>query len=122
MGRKRKLTDCLPVVKHAEESRRRAAERAKTLVKGEVEQTQPGGGKAKRTSLQKEKQDPGVAPTPKLTPLEKLVQFDLNWNFGPCTGISRMERWQRAQDLGLMPPQDIKQILLAHSADPQYQQ
>lgn len=61
------------------------------------------------------------APTPKLTPLEKLVRFDLDWNFGPCTGISRMERWQRAQTLDLMPPQDIKQILLAHSSDPQYQ-
>ncbi|XP_073447095.1 DNA polymerase delta subunit 4 isoform X2 [Aquarana catesbeiana] len=61
------------------------------------------------------------APTPKLTPLEKLVRFDLDWNFGPCTGISRMERWQRAQTLDLMPPQDIKQILLEHSSDPQFQ-
>lgn len=26
------------------------------------------------------------APLPKLTPLEKLVRFDLDWNFGPCTG------------------------------------
>lgn len=135
MGRKRKLTDCLPVVKHAEESRKRAERRGKTPVKGEAEQTQSGGGKAKRKkTLQNEKKDSGDptargsshieavdAPTPKLTPLEKLVRFDLDWNFGPCTGISRMERWQRAQTLDLMPPQDIKQILLAHSSDPQYQ-
>ncbi|XP_077305173.1 DNA polymerase delta subunit 4 [Lithobates pipiens] len=134
MGRKRKLTDCLPVVKHAEESRKRAERRGKTPVKGEAEQTQPAGGKAKRKTLKNEKQDSGdpttrgsshidavEAPPPKLTPLEKLVRFDLDWNFGPCTGISRMERWQRAQNLDLMPPQDIKQILLAHSSDPQYQ-
>lgn len=57
MGRKRKLTDCLPVVKHAEESRKRAERRGKTPVKGEAEQTQSGGGKAKRKK--NEKKDSG---------------------------------------------------------------
>ncbi|KAM5153264.1 DNA polymerase delta subunit 4 [Mantella aurantiaca] len=113
MGRKRKITDCLPVVKFAG--------KRDPQVKGEVDQQQPGGGKAKKKSLRSEKKDASDAPPPKLSPLEQLVQFDLDWHFGPCTGITRMERWQRAQDLGLTPPQDVKQILMTHNADPQYQ-
>nr|DBA19495.1 TPA: hypothetical protein GDO54_015326 [Pyxicephalus adspersus] len=107
MARKRKLTDCLPIVKQAKQG---------DPLRKVVEQPQPGGSKAKSKTLKSEKQD-----AEDTAPLEKLVKFDLDWQFGPCTGITRMERWQRAQDLGLRPPQDIKQILLTHSADPQYQ-
>lgn len=33
-----------------------------------------------------------------------LRQFDLTSKFGPCVGISRLERWERAAKLGLDPP------------------
>ncbi|KAJ1030158.1 hypothetical protein NDA16_001070 [Ustilago loliicola] len=40
-----------------------------------------------------------------------LRVFDLNPNYGPCMGMSRLERWQRAKDLDLDPPQEIHEIL-----------
>ncbi|KAM9326245.1 DNA polymerase delta subunit 4 [Gastrophryne carolinensis] len=109
MDRARRLTDHLPVVRHARQTN--------LPPKKTTERRKAKGSRAKTRNKQK-KED---VPQPELSPLEKLVQFDLNFHFGPCTGITRMERWQRAQDLGLMPPQDIKQILLAHTADPDYQ-
>ncbi|KAI8331855.1 DNA polymerase delta, subunit 4-domain-containing protein [Chlamydoabsidia padenii] len=48
------------------------------------------------------------------TEMEKqLYGFDLNYNFGPCIGLSRLERWDRAAALGLEPPQYIRKLLLA---------
>ncbi|GAC93361.1 DNA polymerase delta subunit 4 [Pseudozyma hubeiensis SY62] len=41
-----------------------------------------------------------------------LRVFDLDPNFGPCMGMSRLERWQRAKDLELDPPQEIHDILI----------
>lgn len=40
-----------------------------------------------------------------------LRQFDLSSKYGPCIGISRLERWQRAEKFGLHPPVTVKQIL-----------
>ncbi|CBQ67938.1 related to DNA polymerase delta subunit 4 [Sporisorium reilianum SRZ2] len=40
-----------------------------------------------------------------------LRVFDLDPNFGPCMGMSRLERWQRAKELDLDPPQEIHDIL-----------
>lgn len=37
-----------------------------------------------------------------------------------CVGISRMQRWERAALHGLNPPQEIKDILLKESTDPDY--
>ncbi|XP_068178679.1 DNA polymerase delta subunit 4 [Antennarius striatus] len=54
--------------------------------------------------------------------LEKLRQFDLDWRFGPCTGISRLERWERAKLHGLNPPEEIRDLLLHTQADPEYSQ
>ncbi|KND00728.1 uncharacterized protein SPPG_03844 [Spizellomyces punctatus DAOM BR117] len=48
--------------------------------------------------------------------LEILKDFDLNYNYGPCVGLSRMERWERAQKLELDPPEDIRLILLTPEA------
>ncbi|XP_074087053.1 DNA polymerase delta subunit 4 [Macrotis lagotis] len=53
--------------------------------------------------------------------LELLRQFDLDRHFGPCTGITRLERWERAEQLGLGPPQEVLRVLWAHPGDPQYQ-
>lgn len=41
----------------------------------------------------------------------KLKQFDMNMAYGPCVGISRLERWQRAKRLGLNPPEEIEELL-----------
>ncbi|KAG6896215.1 hypothetical protein C0992_009683 [Termitomyces sp. T32_za158] len=42
---------------------------------------------------------------------EILRCFDMSYEFGPCVGISRLERWERAQLLGLNPPKEVKDIL-----------
>ncbi|XP_064613008.1 DNA polymerase delta subunit 4-like [Liolophura sinensis] len=52
--------------------------------------------------------------------LDKLKQFDLNWEFGPCAGITRMERWQRAQKHGLNPPESVRDLITLHPNDERY--
>jgi len=37
--------------------------------------------------------------------------FDLSYEYGPCVGITRLDRWERAEALGLNPPVEIKEIL-----------
>ncbi|CAL9068486.1 unnamed protein product [Musa banksii] len=46
---------------------------------------------------------------------ERLRQFDLDMRYGPCLGLSRMERWDRAAAMGLNPPGDVEAILLKSS-------
>ncbi|XP_030208279.1 DNA polymerase delta subunit 4 isoform X1 [Gadus morhua] len=52
--------------------------------------------------------------------LQELKQFDLDWKYGPCTGISRLQRWERAQVHGLNPPQEIRELLLRTNNDLQF--
>jgi DNA polymerase delta subunit 4 len=40
-----------------------------------------------------------------------LRQFDMNPAYGPCLGMSRLARWERAQRLGLNPPKEIEGLL-----------
>jgi hypothetical protein len=40
-----------------------------------------------------------------------LRVFDLDPAYGPCLGMSRLERWERAEKLGDEPPMEIKEIL-----------
>lgn len=40
-----------------------------------------------------------------------LRQFDLTAKYGPCTDVSRRQRWERASKLGLDPPQGVLQAL-----------
>ncbi|XWS57998.1 hypothetical protein CRYUN_Cryun09bG0221200 [Craigia yunnanensis] len=40
-----------------------------------------------------------------------LRQFDMNMAYGPCLGITRLARWERAQRLGLNPPKEIENLL-----------
>ncbi|KAF8997915.1 DNA polymerase delta, subunit 4-domain-containing protein, partial [Cyathus striatus] len=42
---------------------------------------------------------------------EILRIFDLSYQYGPCVGVTRLERWERAYALGLDPPSEIKEIL-----------
>jgi DNA polymerase delta subunit 4 len=44
--------------------------------------------------------------------MDKLLHaFDLNYEFGPCIGLTRLERWERAHRLGLNPPIEVKDAL-----------
>ncbi|KAK1778440.1 DNA polymerase delta, subunit 4-domain-containing protein [Copromyces sp. CBS 386.78] len=48
-----------------------------------------------------------------LTTGEKLLRyFDVNSRYGPCIGITRLKRWQRAERLGLNPPLEVLAVLL----------
>ncbi|KAI8821404.1 DNA polymerase delta, subunit 4-domain-containing protein [Fimicolochytrium jonesii] len=48
--------------------------------------------------------------------VQYLKDFDLNYAYGPCVGLSRMERWERANKLELDPPKDVYYILHAKEA------
>ncbi|KAL6507106.1 hypothetical protein OROHE_022005 [Orobanche hederae] len=41
---------------------------------------------------------------------EVLRQFDMNMTYGPCIGMSRLERWNRANSLSLHPPKEIENL------------
>ncbi|XP_019181330.1 PREDICTED: uncharacterized protein LOC109176346 [Ipomoea nil] len=45
-----------------------------------------------------------------------LRQFDMNMAYGPCLGMSRLERWERAKSLGMNPPNDLLRILEGKNA------
>ncbi|NWH98460.1 DPOD4 polymerase, partial [Tichodroma muraria] len=57
-------------------------------------------------------------PPPDPALLEMLRRFDLSWEYGPCTGTPRLQRWERAQELGLSPPGPIRDALLEHRDNP----
>ncbi|KAF5198120.1 polymerase delta [Thalictrum thalictroides] len=42
---------------------------------------------------------------------EVLRQFDMNMAYGPCIGLTRLARWERANKLGLNPPEHIEGLL-----------
>ncbi|XP_056264231.1 DNA polymerase delta subunit 4 isoform X2 [Pseudoliparis swirei] len=81
-----------------------------------VKRARNGVNQRKRppTPLQKEPESE-VAPEEEL---QRLRQFDLNWRFGPCTGISRQQRWERAKLHGLSPPEEVRDLLLQTQTDP----
>ncbi|NXU93404.1 DPOD4 polymerase, partial [Xiphorhynchus elegans] len=58
----------------------------------------------------------GSPPDPAL--LDMLRRFDLCWEYGPCSGITRLQRWERAQALGLSPPGPIRDALMEHGDNP----
>ena len=45
---------------------------------------------------------------------EALKQFDVDLKYGPCIGLTRAERWERAKELGLDPPFYVMQIIHDH--------
>uniref|UniRef100_A0A0B7APU6 DNA polymerase delta subunit 4 n=1 Tax=Arion vulgaris TaxID=1028688 RepID=A0A0B7APU6_9EUPU len=49
-----------------------------------------------------------------------LKKFDLILEYGPCIGITRMERWERANKHGLNPPVEVKNIISGHKDDEVY--
>lgn len=50
-----------------------------------------------------------------------LRTFDLNTTFGPCAGISRLERWDRAESFGLNPPKEVRALVESHAGDVRYE-
>lgn len=46
-----------------------------------------------------------------------LRQFDLDSKFGPVSGLSRLERWDRAAKLNLHPPAAVRALILKHGED-----
>jgi DNA polymerase delta subunit 4 len=40
-----------------------------------------------------------------------LRVFDTSYEYGPCVGVTRLERWERARALGLNPPVEVHEIL-----------
>ncbi|XP_065853181.1 uncharacterized protein [Euphorbia lathyris] len=40
-----------------------------------------------------------------------LRQFDMNMSYGPCIGMTRLGRWERANRLGMNPPREIGCLL-----------
>ncbi|KAG8951885.1 hypothetical protein FRC04_005577 [Tulasnella sp. 424] len=46
-----------------------------------------------------------------------LRTWDLSYEYGPCVGMTRMERWQRASKLGLDPPEIVRLILETEKED-----
>ncbi|XP_039196980.1 DNA polymerase delta subunit 4 isoform X2 [Crotalus tigris] len=98
MDRKRLITDSFQVVKkkRGRKERKEAQSPPQDLVQAE-------------SHLQ------DTAPSDQL---EILKQFDLSWQYGPCTGITRMQRWERAKFLGLNPPTTVWDLLLKYNKDP----
>ncbi|KAK8038733.1 hypothetical protein PG993_007144 [Apiospora rasikravindrae] len=48
-----------------------------------------------------------------LSQAEKVLRyFDVSSQYGPCVGITRLRRWQRADKLGLNPPPEVLAVLL----------
>ncbi|KAL7927822.1 DNA polymerase delta, subunit 4 domain-containing protein [Trichoderma austrokoningii] len=44
---------------------------------------------------------------------EKVLRyFDMNSQYGPCIGTTRLKRWERAERLGLNPPIEVLAVLV----------
>lgn len=99
MGRRRLITDSFRVVK-----KKRRAEKAR--------KAQGPSCDAETVQTEALLQD---AVQPDL--IEVLKQFDLNWKFGPCTGITRLQRWERAELLGLSPPPTVREVLMKYKGN-----
>jgi len=52
-----------------------------------------------------------------LTKVDAILQaFDNTYDYGPSLGMTRLERWQRADAMGLDPPVAVRDILLTGPA------
>lgn len=53
---------------------------------------------------------------------QTLLAFDFNSQFGPFSGLTRMQRWQRADAAALDPPPQVRELLLRYGLDSPYNQ
>ncbi|TKS69394.1 DNA polymerase delta subunit 4 [Collichthys lucidus] len=86
-----------------------------------VKKARRGAGRKKRSSPPPPQKESETG-TVREEELQKLKQFDLDWRFGPCTGISRLQRWERAKLHGLNPPEEIRDLLSQTHTDGEYNQ
>ncbi|XP_073334084.1 DNA polymerase delta subunit 4 [Pagrus major] len=84
-----------------------------------VRKARRGGKREKRPSPPPPQRE-AETETVREKELQKLRQFDLDWRFGPCTGISRLQRWERAKLHGLNPPEEIRWLLSQTHTDSEY--
>ncbi|NXU56243.1 DPOD4 polymerase, partial [Turnix velox] len=105
MKRLRLITDSFP----RRRRRGRPPGRIKNKVKAKVRSQLP---------FVTEDTPPSSPPPPDQALMEMLRRFDLAWEYGPCTGITRLQRWERAQELGLSPPLAVRDALLKHGDNP----
>ncbi|KAG4166837.1 hypothetical protein ERO13_A13G157700v2 [Gossypium hirsutum] len=65
--------------------------------------------------ISKSKSSKATKPAPWHDDIEEeekaLREFDMNMAYGPCIGITRLGRWERAQRLGLNPPKEIEKLV-----------
>ncbi|KAI1813027.1 hypothetical protein GGS20DRAFT_500727 [Poronia punctata] len=48
-----------------------------------------------------------------LTMAEKILRlWDVSNQYGPCVGMTRLKRWERAERLGLHPPAEVLAVLM----------
>ncbi len=45
--------------------------------------------------------------------VDAIQQFDSSSRYGPRSGLTRLSRWQRAERMGLKPPQDVYLLITA---------
>ncbi|KAI9677108.1 MAG: hypothetical protein M1822_008217 [Bathelium mastoideum] len=98
------------------------AEQEQRRLKAEKEQQTPEVEQARKISEAKikaywrGKEKTGIAPRvhqQELSVEEKVLrEWDMSGEYGPCIGIARMKRWQRAHVLGLEPPIEVLAVLL----------
>lgn len=75
-----------------------------------------------RTKSQKDEPEPSSSKSAEEEDFKILKDFDLNWEYGPSMGITRLERWNRADKHGLNPSPAVKQLVQEHSKDERYTQ
>ncbi|XP_047329212.1 DNA polymerase delta subunit 4 isoform X2 [Impatiens glandulifera] len=70
-------------------------------------------GKKSALSLKsKAKIQPPIEPNDVCDEKEQILkEFDMNMLYGPCLGISRIDRWERANKQFLNPPKEIESLL-----------
>eukprot|EP00052_Salpingoeca_macrocollata_P002858 m.32750 g.32750 ORF g.32750 m.32750 type:complete len:104 (-) comp12758_c0_seq1:33-344(-) len=76
-------------------------------------------GKAKRSEVI-EVLDDAAELSLRTSDLQTLRAFDLDSRFGPCAGLTRLERWERAEEDGLRPPARVLQLVQSHPRDSDY--
>ncbi|WOO78943.1 DNA polymerase delta subunit 4 [Vanrija pseudolonga] len=55
---------------------------------------------------------------PETTKVHHILRvFDMTSKYGPCVGMTRLERWERAKKWGLNPPEEVKAILLTQQGE-----
>ncbi|WVQ78680.1 hypothetical protein IAT38_000767 [Cryptococcus sp. DSM 104549] len=116
-----------------------AKTKGKKAVKGdgsksaEVEETEVEKGKEKRQLKVKSKEWSGVLAEANeamgnLEPVHAgsethndvhhiLRVFDMTTKYGPCIGMPRLQRWERAKAWGLNPPEEIREILTTQQGE-----